>query len=83
MGKYSPIGDYLRMQPGDELQLSFADVEEIIESALPASAYNHRAWWSTQQNHDSRAWAKEWMNGRVDRQQRVTDGMLGSPRQIN
>ena len=46
MSKYSPLGNYLRMQTGSELRLSFADVEEIIEAPLPPSAHNHGEWWA-------------------------------------
>ena len=46
--KYAALADYLQSQPGgkDVVQLSFEKIEEIIGSPLPASAYEHRAWWA-------------------------------------
>jgi CBS domain-containing protein len=47
-GRYAALADWLQSQPGkvDQIQLSFNQIEEIINADLPASARNHRAWWS-------------------------------------
>lgn len=47
-GRYAALADWLQSQPGriDTIQLTFNQVEEIIETDLPASARNHRAWWA-------------------------------------
>jgi CBS domain-containing protein len=47
-GRYAALADWLQSQPGkvDQVQLSFNQIEEIINTDLPASARNHRAWWA-------------------------------------
>lgn len=47
-GRYAALADWLQSQPGkvDQVQLSFNQIEEIINADLPASARNHRAWWA-------------------------------------
>ena len=51
-GKYSPLQNYLAGLPGDkrDVTLSFAHVEGIINDKLPASASQHRAWWSNERD---------------------------------
>lgn len=45
MGKYSPLADFLRAQPRDEVPMTFAEIERIIGSPLPRS-HRYRSWWS-------------------------------------
>src|SRR4051794_29872864 len=43
---YDPLRDYLKKQTVPELVLSFEQIEEILDAALPRAA--HRAsWWET------------------------------------
>jgi len=43
---YDPLRDYLAKQTVPEFVLSFVEIEEIIDAALPRAA--HRAsWWET------------------------------------
>jgi CBS domain-containing protein len=46
--KYAALADWLQSQPGakDEVRLTFEEIEQIIGGSLPASAYEHRAWWA-------------------------------------
>ena len=46
--RYSPLAIWLQSQTGgtSKVQLSFAEIEEIIEGELPNSARKHRAWWA-------------------------------------
>ncbi len=46
--RYAPLADFLQNTPGstDRIQMTFEDIEGIIEDELPASARLHRAWWS-------------------------------------
>ena len=44
--KYQPLADYLAAQHADEVRLSFAQIEAIVGSALPTSAYLRGWWWS-------------------------------------
>ena len=44
MAKYEPLGAWLRKQDGRRsITLGFADIEQLIEGALPSSAHRHRA----------------------------------------
>ncbi|MGA2058360.1 MAG: hypothetical protein ABSG88_24035 [Bradyrhizobium sp.] len=46
MKQYDALRDYLKQQKQTEFVLSFEQIEEIIEAALPRAA--HRAsWWET------------------------------------
>lgn len=46
MNDYDPLRDYLKAQTRAEFVLSFEEIEEIIDAALPRAA--HRAsWWET------------------------------------
>jgi hypothetical protein len=61
-GKYTPLENYLRKLPKSqsEVTLRFEQIENILKSKLPSSAYEDRRWWDheTEANHISqRAWA--------------------------
>lgn len=45
MSKYSALGDYLRRQRRDVVQMTFGEIEKITGRKLPASS-RYRAWWS-------------------------------------
>ena len=49
MNDYNPLRDYLKKQTLAEFVLSFEQIEEIIDAALPRAA--HRAsWWETRRS---------------------------------
>jgi hypothetical protein len=61
-GKYAPLEKYLRELPisQSEVTFLFEQIESILESKLPASAYEDQRWWDHEKegNHVSaRAWA--------------------------
>ena len=61
-GKYVPLETYLRDLPASlrEVTLSFDQIEGILKSRLPSSAYEYRQWWENEKegNHvNARAWA--------------------------
>jgi hypothetical protein len=61
-GKYTPLENYLRDLPESqrEVTLGFEQIEGILKSKLPASAYEYWAWWANEKegNHvNARAWA--------------------------
>jgi len=57
--KYYPLQKYLRQHGAGEISLTFADIEQILDVPLPATARTQRAWWS---NRDSGAvQANAWM----------------------
>ncbi len=46
MSKYDALGKYLGKRNQDEIPMSFAEIERVIGTKLPRSAYVHRPWWS-------------------------------------
>ena len=46
MSKYDQLGEFLKTQSADRVPMSFADIERITQTKLPASAHRHRPWWS-------------------------------------
>lgn len=71
-GKYAPFENYLRTLPDGqrEVTLGFAEIERILNSTLPSSAYEDQRWWLREKeaNHVSaRAWSNAgWMVGQLD-----------------
>ena len=62
-GKYAPLEQYLRELPANQLEvtLSFEQIEKILASSLPASAFEDRRWWDHEKegNHlNGRAWTQ-------------------------
>lgn len=62
-GKYTPLENYLRDLPKSqsEVKLRFDQIESILNSKLPSSAYEDQRWWEheTEGNHVSkRSWFK-------------------------
>jgi hypothetical protein len=58
MGKYEPLTEFLKKQPGSEVRMSFAQIERVIGSKLPPVAQRHRAWWSNSATNNvmTQAW---------------------------
>lgn len=46
MGKYDPLGSFLRKGGHSSMPMTFAQIEQVIAAELPKSAYEYRAWWS-------------------------------------
>lgn len=59
-GKYRPLFNHLRRNGQDEVTLTFAKIEALLGSNLPASARSHRGWWSNRSEGglQSQAWMK-------------------------
>lgn len=60
MAKYDPLREYLLKSKGNELTLTFKQIESIIGSSLSGpkrSAYSYRPWWGNDKTHvQARAW---------------------------
>jgi hypothetical protein len=58
MGKYEPLGAFLRKQRAQEVPLTFSEIEKIIGVKLPPKAQHHRAWWSNNSSNNvmTRVW---------------------------
>jgi hypothetical protein len=46
MGKYQPLGSFLRDQHAAEVPMTFLEIEKVTGVKLPPKAQHHRAWWS-------------------------------------
>ena len=46
MSKYAPLAAHLREVGQETVPMTFADIERIIGTKLPPSAFKHRPWWS-------------------------------------
>jgi len=74
--KYQPLLEFLQQSNQEEIILTFAEIEELMNDTLPDSAHKKRAWWSNRSKGALQASA--WMEAgyRVEdvdlEQQRVT-----------
>ena len=59
MGKYEPLGDFLRAQRTQEVPVTFDEIERITGVKLPPKAQHHRAWWSN--NPFNNVMTKVWL----------------------
>ena len=59
MSKYAPFADFLRSQTTDSIEISFQQLGSLV-GGLPASAWNHDAWWANSSPGDSHTWAHQW-----------------------
>lgn len=60
MGKYEPLGSFLRNQRAQEVPLTFSEIEKITGVKLPPKAQHHRAWWSN--NAANNVMTKVWLD---------------------
>lgn len=68
MGKYEPLTTFLAQAAGNEVPMTFAEIERVTGRALPASK-RYPAWWSNNpaNNVMTRAWlAAGYRSERVD-----------------
>ncbi|HUO93267.1 MAG TPA: hypothetical protein VMU22_10110 [Rhizomicrobium sp.] len=59
MSKYDALGEHLRKQTGNEVPMTFAEIEKVVGCKLPRSAYEHRPWWSN--NGSNSVMTKVWL----------------------
>jgi hypothetical protein len=59
MGKYEPLGQFLRNQRNVEIPMTFREIEKVTGVKLPPKAQHHRAWWSN--NPDNNVMTKVWL----------------------
>jgi hypothetical protein len=60
MGKYEPLGEFLRGQRTQEVPLTFSEIEKITGAKLPPKAQHQRAWWSN--NPSNNVMTKVWLD---------------------
>ena len=66
MGKYEPLGLFLKNQTRDSVPITFAEIERILKSPLPASKES-RAWWSNNPNNN--VMTKQWLEAGYETEQ--------------
>lgn len=61
-GKYSQLETYLRKRKDYDvgIVLTLDEIESIIGSRLPASAYRYPAWWANQTDPSGRPQVRAW-----------------------
>jgi hypothetical protein len=77
-GKYGPLREYLAGSAASQMQMTFAEVEELV-GPLPDSARLHRAWWANGSNVEAQAWREaNWHVASVDQAAERVVFMRGS-----
>ena len=75
MAKYTPLAKFLEDSARTEgtVILSFAQIEDVMGTALPASARRYRSWWGNDSYHvQAIAWrAAGWRVFKVDMGRRI------------
>jgi len=56
MAKYDRLKEYLMNSGKEAIEISFAEIENILQFPLPSSAYVHNAWWSNNGHSHARSW---------------------------
>lgn len=61
--KYEPLEAFLNKMPADvgKTTLPFDQIEQILGSLLPDSAYGWRPWWANQTDTSNRPQTAAWM----------------------
>jgi hypothetical protein len=72
MGKYEPLGKFLRQQGKELVAMKFEDIERILGSKLPESSRQHRAWWSNNPNNN--VMTKVWLDAGFQTEQVDIEG---------
>lgn len=67
MSKYDVMTGFLKAQLTGRVAVTFAEVEEALGFALPASAYTHPAWWSNDPTGHSQA--RAWLDAGFETEQ--------------
>lgn len=59
MGKYEPLGQFLKSQTRDFVPMTFREIENILSAKLPPSK-KYPAWWSN--NPSNNVMTKHWLD---------------------
>jgi hypothetical protein len=86
MTKYEPLKEFLiARQHSPRVEMTFAQVEEVLGQRLPPSAYKHREWWANQSDTTNRQWAAAWLEAGFEvgtLHQNMTDGKVEFVRSV-
>lgn len=67
MGKYAPLGDFLKAQHASFVPMTFDQIEAVTGVKLPPKAQFHRAWWSN--NPSNNVMTKVWLDAGFETEQ--------------
>ncbi len=71
MGKYEPLTKWLRGQPEPSVELTFADIEKILNDKLPPTSMKHFTSWDNRPGVIQDAWGDaDWETVMVDLENR-------------
>ncbi len=59
MSKYDPLTIFLKSRGGNEVRMTFSEIERVIGHKLPAKSKTIRAWWSN--NPGNNVLTKAWL----------------------
>jgi hypothetical protein len=60
VSKYDDLGTYLRHQLVERVPMTFAEIERVTGTSLPAKSQHSRAWWSN--NPSNNVMTKVWLD---------------------
>jgi hypothetical protein len=60
-GKYGALQKYLTERYADAVTLSFAQIEDVLGSTLPAVARTQPEWWTTKSLPEDHAQSEAWL----------------------
>jgi hypothetical protein len=67
MGKYAPLGEFLRAQGVSLVPMTFGEIEQVTGVKLPPKAQHHRAWWSN--NASNNVMTQVWLDAGYETEQ--------------
>jgi hypothetical protein len=63
VAKYDPLSQHLMQQAGQEILMTFAEVEAVIGATLPPSAKAYPEWWANESNpRTTHVQARSWLD---------------------
>ena len=75
-GKYQKLEEYLKCSKKKIEKLTYEEMERIIGTHLPSSAYRHRPWWANSGHSQSTSWSNaNWKVLSVELGKTVTFGI--------
>ena len=60
MSKYAPLAEHLASLGTDVVDLSFTEIEGILNFELPRSARKYPEWWANSRSNDTHTSALLW-----------------------
>jgi len=66
MRKYDALKPFFESLTGNEVTLTFADIETVLGFKLPSSAHEHNSWWANSKTA-SHWWTHHWMRAGWER----------------